>query len=131
MRPRPSRSRIVPAVPASRALPLRAVAVAKGAARTAAELWVGVHLPGGGAEAQLAALAERAQRFTPRVSLEPPDGLLLEVRGSLHLFAGISALRAAFLGECRGLQLQAQLACAPTPFAALCGARAGRPFEIL
>ena len=83
------------------------------------------------AGAQLAALAERAQRFTPRVSLEPPDGLLLEVRGSLHLFAGISALRAALLGECRGLQLQAQLACAPTPLAALCGARAGRPFEIL
>ncbi len=131
MRPRRSLPLLVPAAPAPCAVPLRGVALATGAARTAAELWLGVHLPGGAAGAQLAALAERAQRFTPRVSLEPPDGLLLEVRGSLHLFAGIGALRAALLGECRGLQLQAQLACAPTPFAALCGARAGRSFEIL
>ena len=34
-------------------------------------------------------LAMRAQRFTPRVSLAPPDGLLLEVKGSLHLFGGM------------------------------------------
>ena len=34
-------------------------------------------------------LAARAQRFTPRVSLVPPDGLLLEVKGSLHLFNGV------------------------------------------
>lgn len=110
MRPRRSLPLLVPAAPAPCAVPLRGVALATGAARTAAELWLGVHLPGGAAGAQLAALAERAQRFTPRVSLEPPDGLLLEVRGSLHLFAGIGALRAALLGECRGLQLQAQLA---------------------
>jgi len=33
-------------------------------------------------------LATLAQRFTPRVSLVTPEGLLLEVKGSLHLFGG-------------------------------------------
>src|SRR5262249_1144260 len=37
-------------------------------------------------------LATLAQRFTPRVSLVPPDALLLEVKGSLHLFGGAEAL---------------------------------------
>ena len=36
----------------------------------------------------LVALAEWALRFSPRVSLEPPDAVLLEVRGSLRLFGG-------------------------------------------
>ena len=31
-------------------------------------------------------------RFTPRVSLEPPDAVLLEVRGSLRLFGGARRL---------------------------------------
>ena len=30
--------------------------------------------------------------FTPRVALEPPDGVLLEVRGSLRLFGGVRRL---------------------------------------
>ena len=45
----------------------------------------------------LEAVAQRGVRFTPRVSLEPPDGVLLEVRGSLRLFGGARQL-------CRRLQ---------------------------
>src|SRR5215472_13487626 len=39
-------------------------------------------------------LARRALAFTPRVSLAPPDGLLLEVKGSLQLFGGATKLGA-------------------------------------
>ena len=89
------------------------------------ELWAAVHLPGGSSPDTLATLARRAQRFTPRVSLEPPDGLLLEVRGSLHLFAGLPGLRRQLAATCRDLRLEPVLAFAPTPLAALVAARSG------
>ena len=90
------------------------------AALPARELWAGMQLPGFDAAENLARLAASAQRFTPRVSLVPPDGLVLEVKGSLHLFAGIAELRDELMQltkEC--LQLQPLLAFAPTPLAAL------------
>ena len=67
-----------------------------------------------------------AQRFTPRVSLDPPDGLLLEVKGSLHLFGGVAGLSREMAGECSRLRMPGTLAVAPTPLAALALARAGR-----
>jgi len=100
------------------------------AAPPIAELWVGVHLPGCDSAQQLEELATCVQRFTPRVSLVPPDGLLLEVRGSLHLFAGVAGLRAELGGACRRGQVRPVLAFAPTALAALTAARAGRPLEI-
>lgn len=84
-----------------------------------------------GAPRALLALAARAQRFTPRVSLAPPDGVLLEVRSSLHLFGGVEGLREALLGACAELRRTVALAFAPTPLAALVGARAARPFTVL
>ena len=101
------------------------------AATPATQLWAGVHLPGCAAAEVLGELALRAQRFTPRVSLEPPDGLLLEVRGSLHLFAGVAGLRAELGQECLRFASRPVLAFAPTPLAALTAARAGEPLEIL
>jgi protein ImuB len=101
------------------------------AARLAPELWAGLHLPGGDSPEKLQQLATRAQRFTPRVSLVPPDGLLLEVRGSLHLFAGVAGLGSALIHECLPLQLRPVLAFAPTPLAALTAARAGKPLVIM
>lgn len=68
-------------------------------------------------------LAMRALRFTPRVSLVPPDGLLLEVRASLHLFGGVEGLQRALRRECADLALAASVAFAPTPLAALAAAR--------
>jgi protein ImuB len=67
-----------------------------------------------------------AQRLTPRVSLDPPDGLLLEVKGSLHLFGGMEGLRREMAGECSRLKMPCTLAMAPTPLAALVLARAER-----
>jgi protein ImuB len=96
-----------------------------------AELWVGLHLPQIRTPGQLTHLAHLAQRFTPRVSLEPPDGVLLEVRGSLHLFSGVAGLSAALRGVCEALALKPLLAFAPTPLAALVAARAGQALVIL
>ncbi len=82
-------------------------------------------------QALLVRLAELALNFTPRVSLEPPDGLLLEVRGSLGLFGGTGPLVRA-LGEqrCVALGLTPWLAMAPTPLAALALARTGHPHQV-
>lgn len=103
----------------------------------ARELWIGAHFAElaeasrskqGLREAHrepaaLERLASCAQRFTPRVSLAPPDGLLLEVQGSLALFGGASKLGAAFLADCKAAGVRPSLALAPTALAALAGAR--------
>lgn len=97
-------------------------------------LWLGVHVCAPAAQTAadaLRRLATRAQRFTPRLSLAPPDGLLLEVRSSLHLFGGVQGLRCAMAEECVRLGLSATLAFAPTPLAALVGARTGRSLVVL
>jgi protein ImuB len=75
-------------------------------------------------------LATRALRFTPRVSLVPPDGVLLEVKGSLHLFNGAKGLLAALAAECAAVGLKPALALAPTPLAAIVAARSGQPFIV-
>ncbi|HZO22297.1 MAG TPA: DNA polymerase Y family protein [Steroidobacteraceae bacterium] len=75
-------------------------------------------------------LATRAQRFTPRVSLEPPDGLLLEVKGSLHLFKGAAGLMQALGEEYGDIGKVSSFALAPTPLAALLMARWGKPLII-
>jgi protein ImuB len=74
-------------------------------------------------QSELERLAEWAGRFTPRVSLEPPDGLLLEVKGSLRLFDGADALCKRALVELKAKNIHAQLSIAPTAAAALCLAR--------
>ena len=105
---------------------LRSVRSALHPAATTAELWAGVHLSEFDPAQGLEPLATRAQRFTPRVSLAPPDGLLLEVAGSLHLFAGVTGLRRELMEECLSLRVRPVLAFAPTPLAALTAARAGQ-----
>jgi protein ImuB len=101
---------------------------------TASELWVGVHLSETMEQEPLWQGLERlaicAQRFTPRVSLVPPDGLVLEVKGSLHLFNGVEGLSRALASECASLGLKSTVALAPTPVAALVAARVGKPFVV-
>lgn len=75
-------------------------------------------------------LAMKAQRFTPRVSLVPPDGLVLEVKGSLHLFGGQDGLCRAFESECQMAGVKPLLSLAPVPLAALVAARAGKTLHI-
>jgi len=62
------------------------------------------------AQRDLERLVVGAQRLTPRVSLEPPDGLLLEVKGSLHLFGGVEGLSREMAGECSPLRMPCTLA---------------------
>ena len=118
--------------------PARAQRQAALALPEARELWIGAHFTQPLEDPLLERLAARAQRFTPRVSLAPPDGLLLEVRGSLGLFGGASRLGAAFLADCKAAGARPSLALAPTALAALAGARfialAGpraKPFKVV
>jgi len=123
---------MAPPVPPSAGAPLCSVpGTPTPAEASAPQLWAGVHLPGFDSAEKLEQLASRAQRFTPRVSLVPPDGLLLEVKGSLQLFAGVAGLRRELRGECLGFHVQPVLAFAPTPLAALAVARAGRSFAVM
>jgi protein ImuB len=93
------------------------------------ELWIGVHVPHA-SSAVLDKLAARAQRFTPRVSLEPPDGLVLEVRGSLHLFGGADGLCRMVRDDCATLSRAVHVALAPTALAAIAGSRSADPFVV-
>src|SRR5256884_2124233 len=88
-----------------------------------------MHLAENDPAGKLVPLGMRAQRLTPRVSLAPPDGLLLEVQGSLHLFAGVAGLRGALLAECLRLEVRPVLAFSPTALSALVMAPAGKALE--
>jgi protein ImuB len=76
--------------------------------------------------ALLEAVATRATGFTPRVVLEPPDAVLLEVRGSLRLFGGVRRFIAQVRERLQSMGVEPQLALAPTPLASLWFARVGR-----
>jgi protein ImuB len=89
-----------------------------------------VHLAASPSQQDLERLAVRAQRLTPRVSLDPPDSLLLEVKGSLHLFGGMEGMSREMAAECSRLRMSCALAAAPTPLAALALARAGSKVAI-
>ena len=76
-------------------------------------------------------LAGIAARFTPQVSIEPPDGLLLEIKPSINLFGGLRELCRRLRDACRAdpvlIQVRAapHFTLAPTALAALVAARAG------
>lgn len=70
-------------------------------------------------------VARWSTQFTPFVSLEPPDAVLAEVRGSLGLFGGAAALRGRAERELHESGLRAVAAIAPTPRAALWLVRSG------
>ncbi len=71
-------------------------------------------------------------QFTPRVTLEPPDGMAAEVQGSLRLFGGVGRLRARLRTGLAELGFEASLAFAATARAALWrAAGGGSPFEAL
>jgi protein ImuB len=94
-------------------------------------LWVALHFPCLPPEA-LAPIAAWACQFTPRVSLEPPQELLLEVQGSLRLFGGFEPLRQKLAAGLVELGFPFSLAAASTARAALWLARGeGEAFEAL
>jgi protein ImuB len=75
--------------------------------------------------ALLQRLCMHAQRFTSFVSIEPPNALLLDIKGSLKLFGPLETLQAGIDACWRRLELRAFSAAAPSTLAALWLARAG------
>jgi protein ImuB len=73
----------------------------------------------------LESLACWAGRFTPTVSLAPPNELLLEIGGCLRLFGGSKAIVAAVTAGCAEQAYAPGWAIAPTPLAARWLARQG------
>ncbi len=90
------------------------------------QLWYAVVFPTLAAPdaALLKRLCLHAQQFTSFVSIEQPNALLLEIKGSLKLFGSLERLHAGIDVCWRRLELEAHSATAPT-LAALWFARAG------
>jgi protein ImuB len=80
-------------------------------------LWIGIDVHDSAPET-LMALATTARTLTPLVSIEPPDGLLLEVHGSLKLFGGLASVKKKLVAELDRRRLPYHLCAAPTPLAA-------------
>ncbi|MGQ3361635.1 MAG: Y-family DNA polymerase, partial [Phreatobacter sp.] len=53
-------------------------------------------------------LADAADRYTPLVALEPPEGFVLDITGCAHLFGGEAALRSDLLRRLAGAGLTAR-----------------------
>ena len=76
--------------------------------------------------------AHACWRFTPRIALAPPDGLFLDVSGSIGLFGGEGRLLEEVLAELERSGEPARVFLADTPAAAWAGARAAsEPVTIL
>lgn len=94
----------------------------------ALSLVTGLDLRARDEQAELEALkgiAIWAGQFTPTISLCPPEGLLLEIQGSLALFGGAQALRDRLAEGLEQLGYHARIALAPTPLGARLLSRAG------
>jgi protein ImuB len=92
------------------------------------QLWYAAVFPAFDAKhaAELQRLCLHAQRFTSFVSIEAPNALLLEIKGSLKLFGPLERLHAGIDACWRDLALPAHSATAPSTLAALWLAR-GQP----
>jgi protein ImuB len=87
-------------------------------------LWVALHFQSLPADS-LERIAAWACQFTPKVSLEPPRELLMEVQGSLRRFGGSHGLLEKLRAGLAATGFEAVLATAPAPRAALWLARGG------
>jgi protein ImuB len=95
------------------------------------QLWYAAVFPElvmeGLAAGALQKLCMHALAFTSFVSVEPPNALLLEIRGSMKLFGSLKTLHADIDACWRRLSLQVFSATAPSTLGALWLARAGNP----
>jgi protein ImuB len=94
----------------------------------ARQLWYAVVFPemlAAEAEVTLQRLCLHAQTFTSFVSIEPPNALLLEIRGSVKLFGSLHKLHADIDACWRRLELPARSATTPSTLGSLWLARAG------
>jgi len=91
-------------------------------------MWIGLYVAPGPLPDSLEALAQTALQFTPHVTIEAPDLLLLDVGASLQLFGGPEKLLQRLRTECTIAGVATiQLATAPNPTAAGLLARAPHP----
>jgi protein ImuB len=74
----------------------------------------------------LETIALWAGRYTPNVSLEPPQALVLDIEGSLKLLGGMRTILRSLKRGLQAMHFSAALACAPNAAAALLLARGGR-----
>ncbi len=97
-------------------------------------LWYAVVFPQLNEVQQSAALLRRlcmhAQQFTSLVSIEMPNALLLEIRGSVKLFGSLEMLHTGIDDVWSRLKVSAHSATAPSALAALWFARAGKRVRI-
>jgi protein ImuB len=98
-------------------------------------LWYAVVFPemasSGPSQGLLQKLCVLAQTFTSYVSFEPPNALLLEIKGSVKLFGSLKKLHADIDACWRRLALPACSAAAPSTLAALWLARSARSSAVL
>lgn len=80
--------------------------------------------------ALLGTIAEWCDRYTPVVIEEPPDGLLLEVSGSAHLFGGEAILAGDLAARLHDKGFALRWAVATTAAAARAVSRFGKPAVI-
>jgi protein ImuB len=73
--------------------------------------------------ALLETLADWAERYTPLVALDPPDGLMLDITGAANLFGGEATLLADLVARLDGQGFAAHAAIAETPGAASAASR--------
>ncbi len=76
--------------------------------------------------ALLCALARWADSLSPRVALDAPDGLLLDIAGCAHLFGGETAMCAHVRQRLADMRITARLGIADTKIAARALARFGK-----
>jgi protein ImuB len=114
--------------PAATLMPVAAPSAPAARPRTR-QLWYAVVFPELAATetalSTLQRLCMHAQGFTSFVSIEPPNALLLEIRGSVKLFGSLQKLHADIDACWRRLELTARSATTPSTLAALWLARAG------
>jgi protein ImuB len=92
------------------------------------QLWYAVVFPDLGvsdSSEALLKLCPHAQAFTPFVSIEAPNALLLEIKGSIKLFGSLHILQTAIDACWQQLGLKSHSATTPSTLAALWLARAG------
>jgi len=73
----------------------------------------------------LEAVADWAERYTPLVALDPPNGLVLDITGAAHLLGGEAPLLADLGGRLLMQGFAVEAAIADTPAAAYAAARYG------
>ncbi len=115
--------------------------------KAASELGVRIGMPGSAAQAlvtnlivrgrditaeqeSLEGLAAWVGSFTPEVSLQPPDGLLIEIGSCLRLHRGFKNLTRQISYGLNEMGYSSNRACAPTPHAAWLMALAGKEVVI-